>query len=444
MRLVVRLMTGVALLALAPRAAFAHAALLRTTPAANSHLAAAPAQVALLFSEPLEVSLASLTLVGPDDASIPLTAAGDPHDVHRLIASLPGGVAAGRWRIRYHVVSADGHPVNGEFAFTVGAASASPPASAAPASAAQADAAAHPADEPQAAATPDFPPAAALLRGIAMALLMALGGTLWFFAVPGQPRDRAPSGAWRLLLTLAVLAALFLAAHLAAWTMHVAPAHRLDAATIGGAIASATGRVELWRTALALLALWALALGRRPRIALAFTVAALAVSGAIGHSAAIASEWTIPARALHLLAGAAWMGGLLWLVILAISADAATLTSEAHRVSRVALVSIIVVAISGLVQGLFFLPNVAALFHTTYGLVLLAKVAVLLVLFGFGAYHRQRVLPRIGSEGGAPGFRTSLRAELAVMCLAALLGGALAYLPPDAHDAPAPTHLTTP
>jgi len=244
-------------------------------------------------------------------------------------------------------------------------------------------------------------------------------------------------------MILAVLAPLFLAAHLVAWTLHVAPSHHLDASTLGGAIASATGRVELWRTALALLALWALALARRPRLALVLSAASLAVSGAIGHSAAIAPAWTIPARALHLLAGAAWMGGLLWLITVALAGDVATTISEAHRVSRVALVSVFVVAASGIAQALFFLPGPMALVSGAYGLVLLAKVALLFVLVGFGAYHRQRALPRLAERAGH--LPTTLRAELAVMLVAALLGGALSYLSPDAHDAAsASTHLTTP
>ena len=44
-----------------------------------------------------------------------------------------------------------------------------------------------------------------------------------------------------------------------------------------------------------------------------FAVAGVVVGGAIGHPAAIQPEWSIPAKAIHLVASAAWIGGLLWL-----------------------------------------------------------------------------------------------------------------------------------
>src|SRR5690606_20448924 len=57
---------------------------------------------------------------------------------------------------------------------------------------------------------------------------------------------------------------------------------------------SAAGRMEMLRIVLALLALWALALARRPRLAAAFALGAVFASGYAGHSAVFAPLLLVP------------------------------------------------------------------------------------------------------------------------------------------------------
>ena len=249
---------------------------------------------------------------------------------------------------------------------------------------------------------------------------------------------------------LSLAAPLLLAAHAAAWVVTVSPEHALAGAGAAEALAGATGRVELWRTGLALLALWALSLARRPRLALAFAVGALVVSGASGHPAAISPLWAEPAKAVHLLAGAAWLGGLLWLLATRPAGPdpraAAAFTVETGRVSSVALAAAILVALSGAVQAWLFLASPGDLVRSTYGALTLAKIAGLLVLVAFGAHHRRRVLPRLAAPAGdasvARRFTTTLRAELAVMAVVVLLGGLLAFVPPPAAPMPDALHAS--
>jgi putative copper export protein len=192
----------------------------------------------------------------------------------------------------------------------------------------------------------------------------------------------------------------------------------------------------MWRTGLALLALWALALARRPALALLFALGALAVSGATGHSAAIAPVWAVPAKAIHLLAASAWLGGLLWLLV-HLRGDPDDAEREAARVSTTALVAVLLVALTGVVQTALFLPSLRDLVHSAYGALVLAKAAGLLVLVAFGAYHRYRVLPRLARDARTAGrFTRTLRGEVALMLVVVLLGGLLAYVPPPAHAAP--------
>jgi putative copper resistance protein D len=70
------------------------------------------------------------------------------------------------------------------------------------------------------------------------------------------------------------------------------------------------------------------------------------------------------------------------------------------------------------------------LVSSTYGLIVLAKVAGMLVLIAFGANHRKRVLPALRDSNGGDRLVLLLKRELAVFAIVVLIGGLLAYVPP--------------
>jgi putative copper export protein len=140
--------------------------------------------------------------------------------------------------------------------------------------------------------------------------------------------------------------------------------------------------------------------------------------------------WTEPARSLHLLAGGAWLGALIYLATYDRS-NASQFADETFRVSTIALIAAMVVTLSGIVQTLFFLASPLDLFRSAYGGVLLTKIAGLLILIAFGAYHRYRVLPRLVNDATISGrFNATVRSEILVMSAVVLLGGLLAYISP--------------
>jgi methionine-rich copper-binding protein CopC len=96
-----------------------HATLISSEPAADSHLAASPTRVRLVFSEPIEGNLARVTLVPGSGAPLVLRAGADPRDVHAVIARVDS-LATGKYRVQWRVVSADGHAVDGSYLFAVG------------------------------------------------------------------------------------------------------------------------------------------------------------------------------------------------------------------------------------------------------------------------------------------------------------------------------------
>lgn len=440
------------MLALARGLAWAHAALLSSEPKANATLATSPPRIRLVFSEELEPTLGRIALEGADGRARPLAAKGDPHDVHALIAPIDSTLAPGAYRVIWRVVSADGHPVEGSYVFHVaagaGSAAAHVPAPPPPEVSTLPGGASAPVAGPTVGGAPLVP---SLLRGAGLGALMALGGLLFF--VVGERSDVAPGRTRRAAAWLAVVAPLLLAVHALAWIAHTSPTQGLDASWVRATLGTTTGRVELARVVLALLACWALLLARRAGLALAFAAAALVVSGAVGHSAALHPAWTVPAKVVHLLAGALWAGGIVWL--LALDRDeAATFAARAERMSSVALGAVIAVALSGVVQTALFLESPLDLVRSVYGAVVLAKVAGLLVLAGFGAYYRQRVIARLGESAAVrAAFGRLLGRELVVMAAVILLGGLLAYLAPPmrmpmttrapAHAAPLPHSVGT-
>ena len=396
--------------------ALAHTTLVRAEPGVKSVLATCPSRVYLVFSEPLEPGLARIDVDG-----VKLTTSGDPRDVHAVMAPIACPLP-GAHKVTWHVVSADGHAVNGTYTFTVSGAApvadslaaAVPTVQAAPPAPPAADTTVR-ADSASAAPAERAPVLASLLRGGALVTLMALAGLL-FFRVPVRG-----AGMGRNELSLALASIVLLAAHLAVWAINSDSAHELTTS----ALLSKTGQRELWRLGLAVLALWALSLARRPKLAMLFAFLALAVSGALGHPAAIHPEGTIAAKALHLIGGAVWIGGLLHLLTIP-RGDSALFARRASYVSNVAFGAVVVVVLSGIVQWRYFLPTFGVL-ESTYGVLLAAKLAGLAVLLVFGAHHRYRAIPRLTQAGR---FDATLRAEIAVMILVAMVGALLSYTPP--------------
>jgi putative copper export protein len=279
----------------------------------------------------------------------------------------------------------------------------------------------------------------ALFRGAALGTLMAAAGMLLLYSLadPNAAQIGCPrvGGA---TTKLVVAAPVLLAAHIITWIINTSPEHTFDIEWATAALGTTVGRTELWRTGLALVAAGAW-FARRPRLALAFAAAALAVSGATGHSAAIQPFVSVPAKAIHLLASGVWVGGLAWLVVRPTADSTLLFARDTNRVSGFALAAVIAVAITGFLQTILFLPTIGDVFTSPYGWVALGKTAGFLVLAGFGAYHRQRAMPRMNasmSETDCATMRGSVRREIVVMVAVILLGGLLAYVPPPEEGDP--------
>ncbi len=121
MRHALRRITALALaggLALAATGASAHAHLVSATPTANATVAA-PQAIALKFSEKLEPKFSGVELMKANGDAIPVTSAVSPKDRTSMSATVKDKLAPGAYMVMWHVVSADGHRMKGDFNFTV-------------------------------------------------------------------------------------------------------------------------------------------------------------------------------------------------------------------------------------------------------------------------------------------------------------------------------------
>jgi len=100
--------------------ALAHAHLTGATPANKAVVTAAPAALALMFSEDVALKFTGVTVTGPDGAPVATGAATlDPKDSSKLAIPLTGKLGAGAYKIVWHALSADGHKTHGTYMFTV-------------------------------------------------------------------------------------------------------------------------------------------------------------------------------------------------------------------------------------------------------------------------------------------------------------------------------------
>jgi copper resistance protein C len=98
-----------------PIPAAAHAALVDTRPGADETTEGAPDEVVLVFNEAV-AEPAEVSVTGPDGDDV-----GDgDHVIEDEEVAQPVDIGAdGAYEVTWRVVSADGHPIDGELAFTV-------------------------------------------------------------------------------------------------------------------------------------------------------------------------------------------------------------------------------------------------------------------------------------------------------------------------------------
>ncbi len=420
-----------------------HIELIASEPAEGDTLTSELELIRLTFSGSIEEALSEIRLAGPMGLDLSLEARADPTMDRALLADVPP-LTPGAYRVAWRTVSVDGHAVSGSFVFFVPVQASSAEGEtrtghedeadadrAGAVEGAETDPDAASRFEPPPAETNvlgiGVPPSLALSRGAAVATLLALGGLLAIsvWVAPGESRRAS-----RLAYLLALLLPVLLIGHLFFWLRSVSPGDALDLETIPVLLGTRAGGLELLRLGLAVAALATLAFGRHLGSAAFLALLATLVSGATGHALSTEPAISVPAKAAHLAATQYWLGGLLYLIVEA--KDSPEYRTAAQRISRIAVFAVITIAGTGIIQTLAALPAVTSVFTTTYGRLILAKAAGLVVLGLLGFRNQFSLLPALEEEMGAGRLRRSVMWEMLVMALIFVLAALLAYVPPTA------------
>lgn len=177
-------------------------------------------------------------------------------------------------------------------------------------------------------------------------------------------------------------------------------------------------------------------------------IAAIAWTGHAGSTAGSIGLLHLTADALHLLAAAAWIGGLVPLaVLLAVArrrhdfAWASLARDATQRFSMLGFVSVGTLLVTGIVNAWILVGSLHALLVTEYGRLLMFKIALFAVMLAIAATNRFWLTPRFalpGSESQLNALRQITRnsvVEIALGLMIFAIVGALGTLHPAIHFA---------
>jgi copper transport protein len=127
---------------------------------------------------------------------------------------------------------------------------------------------------------------------------------------------------------------------------------------------------------------------------------------------------------VHLVAAMVWVGGVATLALLVWPAAPELRRRAFVGFSRIAVGLVAALVLAGVYLAVVRLPELADLWQTSYGRLLLVKVGIVALALAWGGIHHTFVRPRL-EAGGQPRVRASLLGEsgvaLAVLLVAAML-----------------------
>jgi copper transport protein len=426
------------------REASAHAFLAGSDPAANAILPVAPTTVVMTFTERLEEQGTSAWLVDHTGAKIDGTAF-QLTGAKEITLTIPSGLANGTYSVVWKDLSSDdGHPATGYIPFTIGTAADQQEITAPTAEGASSGA-------PQWLRTTSR--WAAFLGLFACAAIWPV----WVVAispvarrVPGAIAAIAPALAPITLaaLTLGVLGNLF--------------ALLVQAAEPGGNYGDAlratledTRYGKLMIARFVLLGIHAVLLSfvgwvwpwRKPELsvfALGSSVALVAPFSLISHASAKESgrAFSIAGDMIHLATASIWAGGTALLLALLLvmrkhvsGEDLRAFVADVlPRFSMLAIAAWLCLVTTGVYAAWLDIGSWRALRHTDYGHAFLIKMAIALIVLGFGAFHLVLLTKRVrqprDGQPWAQRFVRSLGLEVVAVVAVLLVTGWLTSEPP--------------
>jgi copper resistance protein D len=311
----------------------------------------------------------------------------------------------------------------------------------------------------------DIDVAVIVVRMVHFAATAITAGALTFRAVVAGPASRSAGEAgavidaqvrllaWSGLAVTVVSGAIWLALQTAAMS-----GEAFGEAVTSGAVVTVLdetqfGLVSEIRLGLAILLAACLACDRSAParwLALGSALSLVAAIAWTGHAASTPAELGylhLTADALHLDAAAAWIGGLVPLVLLLnagrrsqVSAGTSLQYDAVKRFSSLGIVSVATLILSGVINTWILVGSFRGFTETAYGWLLMFKLAAFAVMLLFAAVNRFGLTPRLAAVSAREAQRDALRGltrnslvEVALGLVIFAAVGVLGTLHPAAH-----------
>jgi copper transport protein len=392
--LIAALVVAFAVAAAYSPSALAHSVLTGTQPGNDVVVPESPNEVVLEFNEPVDASLGSLRVFDGQGRQVDNGEVTQP--VGREVAvGIDSELAPGTYTVAWRVVSADSDPISGAFVFHV---------------VERGVAATNVSIDALTGTSPAVDVLFTAGRFFDLALLLlVVGGSASLAVALSSAEWRIRRRLYGVVATLAGALALIgliniLLQGAAAGGLSLADAISWDLFT--SVIETRYGEVILIQAALAAtLALAALALrhsgsrDRRPLIGLTLALGAgLALTPSFSGHASTLGALGLTSDIFHVIAAAIWTGGLAFLLLalrLAGTDRWPLATRAVPRFSNMAVLSVVALLTAGIISGYLQVRTWRGLWETEYGLLLLAKIVLVIPLLALGAYNNRYAVPRL-------------------------------------------------
>ncbi|MER7608365.1 copper resistance protein CopC [Nocardioides sp. NPDC127503] len=415
--------------------AVAHATLVRSNPAEGAVLAAAPAKAVFVFDEAVSLPDQGVKVFDAEGDNVAASATSQDTVV---TVDLPDRMASGTYVVTWRAVSGDGHPIAGSLSFSIGRPSVTVAA-----------------PEPADAESPKVSATLSAVQGVGyLGLFLAAGITV--FASMLLPRTIAAGRSRARIQGLAKTSAV-VALVATALTIPLTVIHQQGLGL--GRVADRDTWLAGSPSAMAALVLLAVgftllgqnvgaATDRRTRWFALSGVALVVIAPALtGHTRAFSPEpLVVGTDILHVLAGSVWLGGLVG-IALTLPALAGREDDAAQTLARFSMAAagvLVALAGTGLVLAWRILASWENLVGSTYGRILLVKVAVVLIVTAVAGWNRFVLLPGVRAAKRRPGRKSpasrisgTVRIEAALLVVVLLLTGFLVNKSPRAAPASA-------
>jgi copper transport protein len=398
-RLLVFVAVVAAVIGLTAVPAFAHAVLEGTDPGAGATVKQSPKRITLSYSEPVEASLGAVRVYNSRADKVDVGDAHHPNGKASVVAVDTPKLDDGLYVVTWRVVSADSHPIQGAYTFTVGASNTT-------SKQAQSLAQRLLTDEGGSSVVGVI---YAIARfGTFAALTLLLGGVAFLAWVWRRGRNdrrarRLVWSAWGGAVGFTLLAFALEGPYAGALDL----VKVFDPSVWSDVFSTRFGHVLIARVVLLLVGiplLMRLLPKRGPEIehplpswwpwaAGLLGLAISATPGLAGHaSSGPLVPVAVPADTLHIYGVSLWFGGLVMLFAAFMpKADEETLREVVPRYSAYALVSMGVIVATGVFQSFRQIDRFGALLDTDYGRILLVKLGFFLLLMAAAAVSRDVV-----------------------------------------------------